>query len=157
MAQRITAEFSTEDASSAAEALLQSEGFSCIRQRAVRETADSNGRERADPELGEGLSPDSPARASNERWSIAVQAPFGTAARVIEILKSNGAIAVHEESSRSRRRQVEQVVHRPESVRHMASTDESRLFSSVIGLPILIDNPAPLSALLGLPTLIRND
>lgn len=137
MAQHIVATFQTEDARTLASQQLRSAGYTIIRDFVTEEGA----------------------------WVMVVNAPFGRAASIIDLLRANGALAVREVSSRTRYR-TDSITSRvrPEDAqidgarsRTISSPDESFFVSSMIGLPLLIDCPAPLSSLLGLPTLIREE
>lgn len=126
MANQIMAAFPSEESRSTAIALLRSEGFSAIDVLPVTE----------------------------QDWPIVVQAPFGRAARAVQIVKSSGAHDIREDHARSGRASAETVA--PSETRHAIPPDQSFFVSSALGLPLLLDNPAPLSRLLGLPTLIRD-
>ncbi len=101
-----------------------------------------------------------PAETEDALWQLVVSAPFGTAARAIDVLCASGATEVHEHVHRSAR---------PYSAYNSAagvgaprtgdarSADQSFYVSSALGLPLLVDNPAPLSSMLGLPTLVHDD
>jgi len=149
MAQPITSIFPNAEDSARAEAQLRSEGYSVDRRPAQLPDL---------PAMG------TPAEADEALWQVIVSAPFGTAARAIDILCANGATEVHEHVPRSARRSN---AHRSAggSAGRMdggrsgddRSDDQSFFVSSALGLPLLIDNPAPLSSLLGLPILVHED
>ena len=133
MAQQITAMFPNEVPETVADR-LRSEGFLDVQQFSTQ----------------------------NGKRAIIVGAPFGSAMRLIDILTSSGAEEIREESARPKPRggQFTEAtgMNGPERDRSASlvpsSADESFYVSSLIGLPLLFDNPAPLSSLLGLPTLI---
>ncbi|MFO1132285.1 MAG: hypothetical protein U1E16_09780 [Hyphomicrobiales bacterium] len=149
MAHRIVAEFDTLESTVAAEAHLRAEGFSFARSKIESERA--------------GLQPDSGSdavRRQPEEWSIVCHAPFGRALRATELLKSCGAVTLREVQEVPARR-VGTAESRMDADdmparSSLRSPDESFFVSSLFGLPLLIDCPAPLSSLLGLPTLLRD-
>ena len=130
MAQKIVAAFPSEELSSTASAKLRSQGFSIIWQN---------------------LNDDGIRR-------MAVDAPFGSARRIIEILKASGAQEIREYSAGSKIRGREPVSAAypvgPTPSQDPAPPDRSFYVSSLIGLPLVIECPTPLSSLLGLPVLL---
>lgn len=144
MAHRIVAEFDALKSTFEAEAQLRAEGFSFARKAVERERADA--------------APDG-VTEQPEEWLIICEAPFGRALRATQILKHCGAVTLREVPA-AFGRHVDR--HESSGGDHVStrsvvrSPDQSFFVSSLFGLPLLLDCPAPLSSLLGLPTLLRD-
>jgi hypothetical protein len=149
MAQIIHAEFQTEAERNKALAVLSHEG-------ALGSVED-------DPSpSSEDIGPDSDRLVTangGRRWSTAIRAPFGKAARVMEVLKQSGAVEVTEVVE-SKRRTTQRATYgvrtSGEELDSTSDSDRSFFVSALFGLPLLIDCPAPLSRLLRIPTIISD-
>jgi hypothetical protein len=132
MAQHILAAFTTDDSRASAVSQLRSEGYHIDEVAPIRD---------------------------GER-SISVVAPFGSAARIVEILKASGSLDVREGFAQSSLRRGATAAMAPKGdaarLHDTSLDDESFYVSRLFGLPLLYDNPAPLSSLLGIPTLIND-
>ena len=132
MAQHILAVFTTDNSRASAVAQLRSEGFHIDEVTPIRD--------------GE--------------QTISVVAPFGSAARIVQILKANGSVDIREGFAQSspRRSAMGSSAPKDDTARRRDTPldDQSFYVSRLFGLPLLIDNPAPLSSLLGIPTLITD-
>lgn len=159
MAQQITAVFDSQDDSSAAENRLRSEGFSTMRQRL--------GRSREFPRQGSSLAnplqsdlQDASSGIDQGQWAVTVEAPFGRARRVIGLLAEFAPVTIVETNSRLApsgtfdASAASHRVHAAEGAQGIIrSRDHAFFISTLLGLPLLVNCPAPLSHLLGLPTL----
>ena len=149
MAQQIMASFVSLESRFEAEARLRAEGFSFVRQPAAREL----------PDLTAEILPAVGTPAQDASWSLIVDAPFGGARRAIQILQASGAVALSEQATPlPARRRASRDAEEDVSLWSPADLpDQSFFVSSTLGLPLLINCPAPLSSILGLPTLIPKD
>lgn len=154
MAQHITAVFPTEQASLLAEQQLNSAGYSIVERFAKTCPSPS------ESEIAEGTVHELTREPAYRDWALVVNAPFGHAARVIAILEHAGASETHESAARHPQRAavVSDLKHIDDATIRSDDhpRDESFYVSSLLSLPLLMNNAAPLWRLLGLPVLIED-
>lgn len=155
MAHRIVASFPSLESSFAAEAHLRAAGFTFTRQHSLYDAAYTT--TAATNRLSE--DPVQQPDRQNSEWIIAVDAVFGRAEQAIHILRTAGAVSVSEEAERPARVRTARTDDDAEAYAPLHAQpigpDESFFVSSALGIPLLVNCPAPLSSLLRLPTLIR--
>lgn len=144
MAQQIAAVFNSWEISSRATSRLQSEGFSARLERLELPRQHLHeASSQADTEAGQLV--------------VTVHAPFGSARRAMAILAEFDPLKVVEHDAASPSPASYHAGDAGTEAGIVRSEDHSFFVSSVLGLPLLINCPAPLSSLLRLPTLIRNE
>lgn len=144
MAQQIAAVFNSWETSSSATARLQSEGFSAGLERLESPRLRSQeAASQTDTEAGQ--------------WVVTVHAPFGSARRAMAILAEFDPVQIAEHDAAYPSPTSYHAGDAGAEAGIVRSEDQSFFVSSILGLPLLINCPAPLSSLLRLPTLIRNE